>query len=72
MGHSVREFHLRTCGARVRLVTSGDLLVAIDEADWERFAGPEYYDPESARRSLRELASVENEAAADTAYNDVL
>ena len=53
-------------------MTSGELLVAIDEADWERFAGPEYYDPESARRSLRELASIENEAAADTAYNDVL
>jgi hypothetical protein len=53
-------------------VSAESLVAAIEQAQWERFAGPEHYDPERARQSLRRLVLVEGKAAAEAAYNDVL
>jgi hypothetical protein len=53
-------------------VSRGDLEAAIDGADWEHFRGPEYYDPEKARRSLHRLLAAEDEAQSWKAYSDVL
>jgi hypothetical protein len=53
-------------------VSRDDLKAAIDSADWERFPGPEYYNPEKARRSLNRLLAAEDEAQSWKAYTDVL
>jgi hypothetical protein len=53
-------------------VSAENLVAAIEQAHWERFVGPEYYDPERARQSLRRLALVDDKSAAEAAYNDVL
>jgi hypothetical protein len=49
-----------------------DLKAAIDGADWEHFPGPEYYDPQRARRSLYRLLATVDEAQSWKAYTEVL
>ena len=53
-------------------MSAENLVAAIEQARWERFAGPEFYDPERARQSVRRLALAEDKVAAEAAYNDVL